>query len=127
MARIDRFWKPEKVEDTPVAPHRYLYNDFDDSYRWDHNQPGGYRDFINAVPYKKGDVVWVKDGDKAKRARIMDIAAEFDRYGDRREKFRVQFETAKGEWSKLWTYTYPGPIQRGYQMMGLAPDMPEKV
>ena len=124
MTRIIKDWKPGKVEDTPVAPHRYLWTGTNDDYR-DRDLVPRIRDAKNMVPYQPGEVVYVKDGDAVKRARIMQIHFEMDRYGDRREKFKVQFETGNGLWSKLFSYTYPGPVQRGYQKLGLAPEMPE--
>lgn len=51
---------------------------------------------------------------------------DYDRDGERHAKYRVQFETKRGTGSQQWHwhYTYPGPIQRGYQLAGLAPEMP---
>lgn len=130
MTRVIKDWKPEQVEDTPVAPHRYKWDDMkwhEDYDLPDTSKPGWMKRFREAVPYQPGEVVYVKTLDgSVKRARILKIFIGQDRYGEPREEFKVQFETKAGVWSKLWEYTYPGPIQRGYQKMGLAPEMPER-
>lgn len=123
MGRIIRDWKPENVEDFEVAPHRYLWT----GGKGTESDPYAdtYKEWLDSVPYKPGEVVYVDEWDGVKKARILYIFSDHDRYGDRRERYRIQFATKKGEWSKLYTYTYPGPIQRGYQKMGLAPEMPD--
>ncbi|QGH74929.1 hypothetical protein MAL1_00183 [Bacteriophage DSS3_MAL1] len=123
MGRTIRNWTAEKVDDTPVAEHRY---------RWDREDdldptPGAMpiREFRAAAPYQPGDVVYVQRGDGAKKARVMLVLVNYDRWGDRCHAYRVQLETKAGLWSKNWIITYPGFIQRGYQQAGLAPEMPE--
>lgn len=80
------------------------------------------RDWRNAHPYKPGMVVWMecrkRDGSKiTKRAYITDVFSERDRYGDRRAKYRVHVETAKGDrFAKNFVYTWPGYIERGYRL-----------
>jgi hypothetical protein len=124
MYRVKNWSADEKVEDAEIAPHRYT---FDSSS--DYRDAEDYREFIAGVPYKVGEVVYVERYGKgckvAKRARIVDVWFERDRYGDRRELYRAQFETEKGLWAKVAEKTYAGPIQRGYQLAGLAPDLDE--
>jgi hypothetical protein len=124
MFRVKEWSADEKVEDAAVAPHRYT---FDSSS--DYRDAEDYQAFIAGVPYKEGEVVYVErygEGCKlAKKARIVHVWYERDRFGDRRELYRAQFETAKGLWSKVAEKTYAGPIQRGYQLAGLAPDLDE--
>lgn len=128
--RMSPQWRTGLVSEAEVAPHRYLYSGFDDDWRY----ADSYKEFMAGVPYKEGDVVYLqgfasdgpgKPGKPAPvKARVIGVFYERDRFGDRREKYRVQRETKKGTWSLLWEYTFAGPIQRGYQQAGLAPDMP---
>lgn len=103
-----------------TAPHRY---------RWDRDEPEPKDDsraaFLNTVPYSVGEIVYVARDGKPVRARIIGVFTERNRFEERCVKFRVQFETKAGTWSRQWYYTYPGPIQRGYALAGLAPDMPK--
>lgn len=101
----------DRVDDYTVAPHRYT-NDAIDA-RPANDSPKAWR---ATVPYQSGDVVWVQDGVVAKRALIVGLFSERNRYGDFIAKFRVRLETRAGYWSKLWVYTWPGFIQRGYEM-----------
>lgn len=123
MSRIIRGWTPEQVDDAPVAPHRYRWDRDDDI----DNDPSAMpiRDWKAAQPYQPGDVVYVQDGDDLRKARIMAVHVDYDRWDDRRPKFKVQYATKGGLWGKLFSYTYPGPIQRGYKLAGLAPEIPE--
>jgi hypothetical protein len=66
--------------------------------------------------YKPGEVVWLDEGGTLVKALITDVFNDYDRYGDRREKYRVTKATAKGAWSKSFKYTWPGFIERGYQL-----------
>ena len=125
MSRVIKGWTPENVGDTPVAPHRY---------RWDREDfiddtPGAMkvREWCVAQPYQPGEVVWVWNGEDNKKARVLGVYVDYDYYGDRRPKYRVQFETKTGLWSKLFDYVSPGHIQRGYYHAGLAPEIPEGV
>lgn len=124
MARMIRnapaeWTKP--VDEIPVEPHRYRYDECNDDYRY----AATYREFITGVPYQRGHVVYVSDNGKLRKALILDVRSDRDRYGDRREMFRIAFATAGDTWSKLFNYTYSGPIQRGYKIAGLAPEMPD--
>jgi hypothetical protein len=104
----------------PVAPHRYLWD-----APFDERSVGTLQQWKETVPYKPGEVVWVQTGrDEAKRAYIMSVIPERDRFGDRREVYRVRLETNAGTWSKLWRDMWPGHVQRGYRIAGLAPDVP---
>lgn len=123
MGRTIRDWTPEKVEDAAVAPHRYRWDREDDLDPTHGAMP--IRDFRAAAPYQPGDVVYVQCGDEVKKARVMLVLVDYDLWGDRRHGYRVQLETKAGLWAKNWIVTHPGFIQRGYQKMGLAPEMPE--
>lgn len=118
MGRIARQWSDKPVSDYEVAPHRYTwdrdYEDHDDYHAWK-----------ASVPYKKGEVIYFEDGGKAKKALIMDVFPTLDRFGDRSEKFRVLVETRHGQFSKLYTFIWPGQVQRGYKRAGMAPDIPD--
>jgi len=113
-------YDPRPVADFEVAPHRYLWSGIEDVYR----DAASYAEFMAGVPYKKGEVVWLDHGTPVK-ALIVDVFCDRDRFGDRREKYRVVTETKKGFWSKSWHYTWSGYIQRGYKKAGLAPDIPD--
>jgi hypothetical protein len=114
-------WPAERVETYAVAPHRYRYDAFDESYR-----DGTFKQFAAGIPYKTGDVIWLKQyhGRPPVRAYVLSWGTKRDRYGDRREYYNVLVETKRGHWSKSWIRAHPGPIQRGYAIAGLAPDVP---
>jgi hypothetical protein len=120
-----RGWTEEKVEGCAVAPHRYLWSR--QGAEDDLAEPGSSRiaEWKAALPYQRGEVIWVANGGRisAIRARILDIIVDYDRYGDRRPIYQCQTETAKGVWSKVWSRFYPGAVQRGYHLAGLAPDL----
>lgn len=108
----------ERVEATPVAPHRYLWS-------VDEVEPvdATVKAWKATVPYQPGDVVWVQvDSTTAKRALVIGLFSSYHCH-ERRAQFRVRLETKAGLWSKQWIYTWPGFIQRGYAMAGLAPDV----
>jgi hypothetical protein len=110
------------VAEYEVAPHRYTYDGKNNSDEYAKD----FKTWLESVPYKKGEVIWLDIGEKdAVRARIITIGWEDNLYGDRVEKYKVHVPTKKGTWSKLWFYTHPGFVQRGYQKAGLAPDVPE--
>lgn len=122
MARNNRSirdWTPERVDATPVAPHRYSWDD--DS--WTLNT---YKAVKDAAPYKPGDVVYVVYGEGYIRARVLHVFVRRNHNEDYVEYYRVQLETKAGYWSKLWIESHPGLIQRGYQRAGLAPEMPKE-
>lgn len=127
MGRMVKNWTPIKVEEIEVAPHRYRW---DGAVGADGNRLGDialaddFRAARACIPYKEGEVVYIERGDKAVRALIYRAAIGRDRYGDRREWYNVQPETASGTFSKLWERVHPGFIQRGYQRAGLAPEIP---
>lgn len=107
------------VADCEIAPHRYT-DDHDSRYEW---AKMDYKEWKAAIPYHGGDVVWCEfwtpKGKIAKRAIILDTFVDGDarqRTGDRRPKYRIAYETAAGKWGKLFTFTFPGMIQRGYQI-----------
>lgn len=119
MARIWRSWSPKRAIHSPIAPHRYTWDD-------DRPDPALARDLKTwraLVPYKEGEAVYVDRGGKAVKALILDVFPDRDSAGFRRERYRIVVETAKGLWSRSWEYAHPGAIQRGYQRAGLAPDL----
>ncbi len=116
MGRNIRNYESSKVEDSPVAPHRYRA----DVYKPD---PKSYDEWKKQIPYKPGEVVYMDDFGKPVKAKIIYVFRDHDRFGFPREKYRVQKATQKGLWSKNWIYIYPGFIQRGYKLAGLAPEM----
>lgn len=116
-------WPSTPVSAHEIAPHKYVWNTWDDSYR----DAPDYDTFKAGIPYKQGEVIWVQYGNAAKRAIIVRVGYERDGvFANRREVYKVALETAKGMWSKIWYKTYPGLVQRGYQLAGLAPEMPTK-
>lgn len=129
MGRKVKDWKPDLVASAEVAPHRYLWSGAIDAVGNvlpDPDAAPDFKAFKAAVPYQAGDVVYVDRGGVPVKARIIDFWWDRDlreRTGEKREMYRVQFETAAGMWSKLWERTHPGFIQRGYKLAGLAPDV----
>jgi len=124
MGRLVRAWKPERVEDYEVAPHRYLYDD-PPGVALSFGEPDTFGAWFETIPYKEGEVVYVDRGaPEPALAKIYAVTVWRDRYGERRECYKVQYATKAGQWSKLWEKTYSGYIQRGYQKAGLAPDVP---
>lgn len=116
--RTIKDWKEEKVADIEVAPHRYLFHAIE------HEDAHG-PDWRKHLPYKEGEVIWIKTGTEVVRAKIYRILYGRNQFGDIMPTYRVQKETAKGVFSKVWVNTWPGMIQRGYKMKGLAPDIPD--
>lgn len=128
MARVVKDWKPEKVEEATVAPHRYLWTGAilsDGSLAKELDLCKSYEEKKANMPYRPGEVIYILRGSKATKAKVYGIYWERNHYGELREMYRVQVETADGLWSKLWEQTYPGFIQRGYHAAGLAPDYRE--
>ena len=127
MTRLVRDWKPEPVTGCVVAPHRYTWDDAtqDDPSVHEYGVDA-LRRWQKTVPYQPGEVVYVERNGKAVLARILNVFHERNRFDERVAKFRVQYATGDGEWSKMWVYTYPGFIQRGYALAGLAPDVPKR-
>lgn len=126
MGRVVKNWKPDSVSNAIVAEHRYLFS----GTVLANGEPAKYFPLCEGsaerranTPYRVDEVVWVDRDGVGVRARIIMVSWESDA-GNRRELYRVQFETAKDTWSKLWAVVYPGMIQRGYQLAGLAPDVP---
>jgi len=102
-----------------IAPHRYTYHANTD-FRWDGRN---YTEWKKAVPYQPGEIVYFYRDGEEKRALIVDIFYDRqnrERTGDLREKYRVRYETKKGNWSNNWLDVHPGDVQRGYQAAGLA-------
>lgn len=125
MGRIVKDWKPDRVEDAEIAPHRYTWDASSD-----YQDARELKAFLAGVPYKAGEVVYVERAGHgeyvARKARILFVTWDREhreRTGERREMYRVQFETGAGLWSKLWEYVHPGHVQRGYKLAGLAPDV----
>lgn len=117
MGRKVKEVNSDLVANAVVAPHRYTWD------RDDGVMEKGYRQTIDLAPYKVGDVVLVEVGNTAVKAIVLSVLAYRDRYGDYQEYYRVARETKKGLWAKVWCNTFPGFIQRGYALAGLAPDV----
>lgn len=114
-----RTWSADElVSASTVAPDRYNDPDYDGSAIYLAKTWQEHRD---AMTYKVGEVVWIehygRDGTKApKKARIVDWINSRDKDGWRRECYVVQYETLKGVWAKVGEKTWPGYIERGYQL-----------
>jgi hypothetical protein len=93
-----------------VAPHRYLWN-----APASETVPCTYREVKTAAPYKAGEVIYVVDGDGYRRAYIVHVTADRDRYDEWREYYEVRPETKNGTFAKRSYKAYPGFVQRGYQ------------
>lgn len=111
---------PNPVSSYPIAPD--FFNDGTDD-----NIPyyDTIKEFRQAHPYKPGMVVYMEwidyiDGKTVKIARkafISDLWAERAPDGFLRAKYRVHMENKKGgNFAKNWIYTWPGYIERGYQL-----------
>lgn len=122
-SRLVRNWTEEMVDGCVVAPHRYTWDREGAEEALADPANARIRDWKAALPYQMGDVLWVERNGKPVRARILYIVVDYDRYGDRRPAYQCQTETAKGAWSKVWQRFYPGHVQRGYLLAGLAPDL----
>lgn len=118
MGRVIRNWTPIDVATAPVASHRYTRAGTVDKNGAPVEGVDCVYDYLTArscIPYHIGDVVYVLDCGKAVRALICNVALYVNHDGDWRERYGVQPETKGGLFSKVWAYTYPGPIQRGYE------------
>ncbi len=107
------------VEALPVAPHRYTWT------RQIDTSPQTWREVRDAAPYQPGEVVYTVDGDGFRRAYIVRVDCDRDRWGDLRECYKVRPETKAGTWARREYTIHPGYVQRGYQRAGMAPEMPE--
>lgn len=128
MGRIVKDWKPVEVETAEIAPHRYLWSGAigaDGQRLGDLADAKTYAEAKACIPYKEGEVVYIERSGAAARALIYRVLMDRDRYGDRRELYRVQVETKDGLFSKMWENAHPGFVQRGYKRAGLAPEIPE--
>lgn len=96
-------------DDASVEPRAYDPDGFGD-------EDAGIRDWRASLGYQRGDVIWVQRGDRAVKAQVLNIIPEQNRWGGRRPLFRVRYQTAKGAWSRVWINTWPGFIERGYQL-----------
>lgn len=114
-------YEARPVSEFEIAPHRYLWMDGLES----NPEIERFSEWLKTVPYQEGEVVWLEHNGKPVKARIMQVFRKYNRFGEAREMYRVQIETAKGNWSKMWFYTWSGFIQRGYKLAGLAPDIPD--
>lgn len=121
---LDRIGMPfTPPADAAVAPHRYRW-DTDEGHEHEDMPPVVWR---ASVAYKAGDVVYVAHNGAAVKARVLYVWREVRENRDPIAKYRVQLATKAGEWSRMWVYTWPGFIQRGYALAGLAPDVPGRV
>jgi hypothetical protein len=128
MGRMVKNWKPIKTADIEVSPHRYRWNGSvgaDGQHLSDIENAKDYKSARACIPYSEGDVIYVERAGGFCRALIYVVLAHTRTiYGERRECYKVQYETSNGTFSKVWEYTHPGFIQRGYARAGLAPEMP---
>lgn len=117
MSRHLRNQVPEErpVSSFEVEPHRYTEH-FDD---WSYLFTRSLKDFREGCPYKAGQVVYVEHNGEVRKALISMVFRVFhDGSGDPVEKFRVHLANKTGDrFAKNWFYTFPGPIQRGYELM----------
>ena len=88
-----------------------------DAWRDDMDNNPGPSKFIKDGYFKVGDII--RDTDQI--VRIVDIVWQkgsiWSSY-DIIQKYMVQPITKKGQWSKRWSWTYPGMIQRAYAQAG---------
>lgn len=117
MSRHCRNQEPETrpVSSFEVEPHRYTEH-FDD---WSYLYTRTTKDFREGCPYKAGQVVYIDHNGEARKALIsMVFRSHLPMSGDVVEKFRVHLANKTGDqFAKNWFYTYPGHIQRGYELM----------
>ena len=128
--RLQRNIKLPDPADTQVAEHRYLWTGSVDELEREllasERGTEARRRFLALVPYKAGEVVYIEHAGGCAKAYISAVLCDYDRYGDRQEVYRVHRLTADGKrFSKSWCYVYPGFIQRGYRLAGLAPEISE--
>lgn len=121
-ARKIRDWSADElVSAATIAPDRY-------------NDPGysgvalinaqTWQEMKAAYTYKPGELIWVEDlvqikghwVKRGKKARVVDTLNSRDRDGWRQECYTVQYETKRGTWGKVAIKTWPGFIERGYQL-----------
>lgn len=110
-----------------IAPHRYRYDRDDCEYeRRKSHHYCDYPTWRKGLPYQRGDVVFARHLNKPRKALIVGVGCEYDSFGDRMERYKCRLLTEKGEWSKRFYNKYPGDIQAGYLLAGLAPEMPKE-
>lgn len=108
------------VDTFTVAPHRYRYDR-------DEAPQTTWKETKAASPYKVGEVIYVAYGDSFVRAYIHALTCRRDCWDDLREAYEVRRETKAGVFAKRTYTTYPGLVQRGYYLAGLAPEIPAGV
>lgn len=134
MTRIVRDWTPSRVADSAIAPHRYLWKGAPEIPAVEYPKGADrvtrgmyeHRHFMKHVEYHIGDVIYLEHNGAPILARVLRVFAERNRHDELVAKYRVQLATKSGLWSKVWIYAHPGPVQRGYQLAGLAPEMPPR-
>lgn len=106
-----------------LSPHRMRFD----------TETAAYESYTHArttAPYQKGDIVAVCHNGKLKFALIDNVLVERRSFGEYRPYWRVRFMRKDGSFPapyKRQPYIYPGYVQRGYWMAGLAPEIPEGV
>ena len=61
---------------------------------------------------KPGDIVRVSHSDGTTEALVLNVFHHWQYGGNIIPKYRVAVRTKAGQWSKVWKYVFPGPVQR---------------
>lgn len=123
--RGTRAWKNStqlQLPDATIEPGPW--KDAPDDYDED-----DYKDVKARAPFQPGDVVWVEHwtvrGVVARKALVIRVRAEYlEAAGHYIPQYKVAFAVEKLnlerkkklEWSEAWVRTWPGPIERGYEL-----------
>lgn len=81
-----------------------------------------YREAKDGAQFKRGDVVWLLDGNGFRKGVVFAAFPERNPYDDWRIRYRVLGLNKDGKtWSKMFHDTWIGQIQRAYFRAGALP------
>ena len=106
-----------------LAPHRLLYTN-------DPPSPETWKEAKQSAAYQPGDIIAVERDGKLRFAIVDYVMVSRDRFGDLQAYWRVRLFRKDGTLATPYRrqpYVWPGPVQRGYKLAGLAPEMPDWV
>ena len=104
-----------------LAPHRLRYDTEDPV-------PETHIEARKTAAYQPGEIIALERDGKLRFAIVDHVMTGRDLYGDIRAYWRVRLFRPDGTLASPYRrqpYAWPGFVQRGYKLAGLAPEMPD--